>query len=394
MAKPRIAVVSPVLDKRHGTERGVAEHVERLAGEFEFHVFSQRVEDMDLSRLVWHRVPDLAGPVLMKYLWWFLANQLVRWWHRRIRKQRFDLVYSPGVNCLDADVATVHVVFTEVQKSLAAVDRLREYPWRAWPRLLQRKLYYRLLAALEGRVFGNRKTLLAAVSHRTAEAVGTLFRSGDVPRVIYHGLDHEKFHPARREALREAARRELHLPGGAFTLLLIGNDWRNKGLPVLLEAAARLGDTRIHVLAVGSDDPELCREIIARHGLRDRVRFLPPRRDVEFYYAAADAYAGPSLEDAFALPPAEAMACGLPVIVSSHAGVSEIVTHGEDGLILQNPRDPQELAGLLARLLADSEFARRLGERAAQTASLYTWDANAAAMRALFMQAIAAKRPL
>ena len=49
---------------------------------------------------------------------------------------------------------------------------------------------------------------------------------------------------------------------------------------------------------------------------------------------AADAYVGPSLEDAFALPPAEAMACGLPVIVSNQAGACEIITDGVDGIVL------------------------------------------------------------
>ena len=59
-AKTRIAVVSPFLDKQHGTERCVVEQVERLARDYEVHVYSNRVEDIDLSRIVWHRVPRAA----------------------------------------------------------------------------------------------------------------------------------------------------------------------------------------------------------------------------------------------------------------------------------------------------------------------------------------------
>ncbi|MCL6565876.1 MAG: glycosyltransferase family 4 protein [Acidobacteriia bacterium] len=388
MVRPRIAVVSPFLDKRHGTERCTCEQVERLADEFEFHLYSQRVEDVDLARVVWHRIPDVPGPQLVKYLWWFLANHLWRWWDRWVRGQRCELVFSPGVNCLDADVATIHVLFTRVREALAGSDRLQQHPLRAWPRLLHRRAYYLLLSFLERCAFGNRRTQLAAVSRRTAADVAQRVRLVEIPRVIYSGVDATQFHPIRRRTLRTAARRELQLAAEEFAVLLIGNDWRNKGLPVLLEAVGRLGAEQVCVLAVGTDDPELCREVIARHRLQRRVRFLPPRPDVEFYYAAADAYAGPSLEDAFALPPAEAMACGLPVIVSSLAGVSEIVTHGEDGLILQDPRDAEELAGLLRRLLADPEFARRLGERAAQRAAQLTWEANAAALRELFHDAL------
>ena len=62
--KPCLAVVSPFLDKRHGTERRVVEWVSQLAGEFEIHVYSQRVEGIDLSSFTWHHVPKLPGPDL------------------------------------------------------------------------------------------------------------------------------------------------------------------------------------------------------------------------------------------------------------------------------------------------------------------------------------------
>src|SRR5439155_10252103 len=105
------------------------------------------------------------------------------------------------------------------------------------------------------------------------------------------------------------------LPERLFALLLVGNDWKNKGLACILTAVARLGDPSLRVLVVGRDDARLFRGQIATLRLGSQVLFLPPRADIEIYYAAADCYVGPSLDDAFALPPAEAMACGLPVIV-------------------------------------------------------------------------------
>ena len=65
MPRRRIAVVSPFIDKRHGTERRVAEFISRLADDYEFHLYSARVEDVDLRRVVWHRVPALGGPHLL-----------------------------------------------------------------------------------------------------------------------------------------------------------------------------------------------------------------------------------------------------------------------------------------------------------------------------------------
>ena len=110
-------------------------------------------------------------------------------------------------------------------------------------------------------------------------------------------------------------------------LLLVGNDLRKKGISVLLDAMSELRELPLDLLLVGREDPAPFRAYGSRkEALEDRVHFLPPRKDVEFYYAAADAYTGPSLEDTFALPPAEAMACGLPVIVSAENGTFEIIT--------------------------------------------------------------------
>ena len=91
-------------------------------------------------------------------------------------------------------------------------------------------------------------------------------------------------------------------------------------------------------------------------GCANIVHILPPRKDVEFYYAAADAYVGPSLEDTFALPAAEAMACGLPVIISARAGASDIVHDGVDALVLNDPKDAAALATMIRRLYTDEPF--------------------------------------
>jgi glycosyltransferase involved in cell wall biosynthesis len=84
------------------------------------------------------------------------------------------------------------------------------------------------------------------------------------------------------------------------------------------------------------------------------------------------------------MPPAEAMACGLPVIVSAAAGVSEIITDGEDGLILNDPKDAMALAAMIRRLYEDEAFRTRLGERAAATTVKYTWEHNGRELAAVF----------
>ncbi len=387
MPRLRIAVVSPFIDKKHGTERQVAEGVSRLASEYEFHLYSSRVEDLELSRIVWHRVPALRGPHLLVYLWWFAANQIQRWWDRRFRGLQVDLVYSPGINCLDAEVISIHVVFARLRERLKRELRLRGNRIAAWPQIVHRRLYYRFIEALERRVYRSSDVSLAAVSHKVAKDLEHYFGRSQNVTVIYNGIDLDQFSPQRRASLRESARAALGLGTNDFALLLIGNDWKGKGLPCLLEAVRKTGEPRLCVLVAGSDNPDDFAQAIAKAGLAARVHFLPIRPDVEFYYAAADAYVGPSLEDTFAMPVAESMACGLPVIASRDAGVAELITAGRDGLVLEDPADSATLAGMIRQLVLDPGLGRRLGEAAAQTARQCNWERNAQQMRELFEQA-------
>jgi glycosyltransferase involved in cell wall biosynthesis len=361
--KPRLAVVSPFLDKRHGSERITVEWLSHLPDEFDIHVYSQRVEDFDESKFTWHRIPKLSGPHLLNFLWWLAANRLWRYWDGRFRGLRHDLVFSAGANCLDADAICVHMGF------------LRNSLWE-WPRLLHRRLYYGISVLMEGRAYKNCETKLIVNSRKTTCELKKFYGRTDRIPVLHLGLDHSVFNTTVRAMLRGRAREELKLAENQFTLILVGNDWRNKGVPVLLDALAHLRDLPVVLLIVSREDQSSCRELITEKKLDDRVLFLPPRKDIEFYYAAADAYAGPSLQESYGIPPAEAMACGLPVIVSAAAGVSEIVTDDVDAMVLDDPTDVDKLATMIRRLYEDKELRNRLGNKACETARRYTWDRN------------------
>jgi glycosyltransferase involved in cell wall biosynthesis len=389
--KPRVAVVSPFLDKRHGTERRVVEWVSQLAETFEIHIYSQLVEDLDLSRATWHRIPKLPGPHLFNYLSWFAANWIWRNWDRRFRGLEYDLVFSPGINCLDADAVSVHIVFAEYIRRNQAEIKLAGHPLRTWPERFHRRLYYALIASLERRVYTRRDVTLILIAQRTAEALARFYGRVEKLPVVYVGLDHDVFNPARRTALRPFARKNLGIRDDRFALLLIGNDWRNKGISVVLEAMERLRDLPVDLILVGREDSASYRAIVHERQFDGRVYFLEPRSEVEFFYAAADAYVGPSFEDTFAQPPAEAMACGLPVIVSSANGTCEIMTDGVDGLVLHDPGDAKTLAEMICKLYEDEGYRARLGANAAETAKQYTWERNGRELAAIFQEILGRK---
>jgi glycosyltransferase involved in cell wall biosynthesis len=397
----RLAVVSPFLDRRHGTELCIIEQIERFAGQnhWQIDVYSQRVEDVknlqiDTSSasssqgsILFHKISRLPGPHLFQFAWWFFANRLRRRANARSGPSRADLTYSPGINCFDADVVVVHIVFHEFYARVRPELGLLHAPLRTWPLLLHRRLYYRLIMALERKIYPNPRVKLIAVSQMVSAQLQKYFQRTDVV-VIPNAVDTVRFTPELREARRSAARQAHGLEESDFVCLLIGNDWKKKGLDTLLSACARLSNLPLKLLVVGNDDPSAYQALLTQLHLEGRVRFLPVSGDVLSFYGAADLYVGPSLEDAFGLPIVEAMACGLPVIASVRAGASELVHDGETGLLLSDPRSVEELAALLQRVVDDRNLRDALGHAAARFVQQNcSWDRNASRTRE-FLEAV------
>jgi glycosyltransferase involved in cell wall biosynthesis len=384
----RLAVVSPFVDRRHGTERALAELLERLARDehCEIHLYAQRVEDISLDRsaaadgagtIVWHKVPSIPGPHLLQFLSWLLLNSLCRRWDRWVRGVRCDLLLSPGINCLGADVIIVHALFHRLRELARAEELASATP--GFSRRLHRRSYYALVSVFERRIYTDTKVSLAAASPRTAALLNEYFRRQDV-RVISNGVDAVQFSPAARIARRGPERALRHFRENDFVLLLVGNDWDNKGLPSILEALPKLLDLPAKLLIIGNDASAPSRDMARRLGILDRCVWEPARAEILEAYAVADVYVSPSREDSFGMPVAEAMACGLPVITSVCAGVSALLHDGADGFILRDPHDAESLARLLRMLCEQTDLRARIGQAAAKTALAWTWDRNAAAI--------------
>src|SRR5437879_3255233 len=163
----RIVVVSPFVDRRHGTERAIAELIDRLASRYgcEVHLFAQRVADLAVvpagtsgaaspPAIYWHRVPAIPGPQLLRFVALLVLNRLQRSGHT------FDLVLSPGINCADADVVIVHALFRRLSEMARASSRETASP--GFLRSLHRRLYYSLVSWLETRIYSDRRVALAA----------------------------------------------------------------------------------------------------------------------------------------------------------------------------------------------------------------------------------------
>ncbi|MDD2903250.1 MAG: glycosyltransferase family 4 protein [Syntrophales bacterium] len=182
-------------------------------------------------------------------------------------------------------------------------------------------------------------------------------------RVLYNAVD---LVPCQKSQESLKVREELGLtPDQPVVGLVARLDHRAKGHLELIQALALLKDRHpLHALMVGGGRrQEEMRELAASLGLQDKVHFLGNRRDVPVLLQAMDIFVLPSHNEGVSLAVLEAMAAGLPVIVSAVGGLPEIVQHEENGLLIP-PKDVEALARSLAQLRENPDLARKLGKKA------------------------------
>lgn len=208
----------------------------------------------------------------------------------------------------------------------------------------------------------------------------------DLVRVVHNGVDL----PVVAQATPRA---ELGLPGGPL-LGVFSRIARWKGQHVAVAATALLPG--VHLLLVGGpqfgEDSYLAelREQVAMLGIADRVTMMGHREDVATLMRAVDVCVHPSVSaEPFGLTVVEAMACGLPVVAARNGAIPEIIDDGSDGLLVE-PGEPEALADALRGLLADAVTARRLGDRARQTARERFSQPRTAAAAAAVVNEVAA----
>lgn len=205
-------------------------------------------------------------------------------------------------------------------------------------------------------------------------------------QVVPNGVDAQRFRPS---ADRAGLRARLALPPESFLIASCGRLIGLKGLSVVIQALPAL--PAAHFVIIG-DGPERSRlEALARElGVGERVRFAggQPHHALPEWLAAADLFVQPTIgEEAFGISVVEAMACGLPVLVSDRGGLPEVVEDGQVGRILA-PGDVAVWTDAIAAALADASLRRRWGAAARERAvGRFSWAANAERLEGLIMKA-------
>jgi UDP-glucose:(heptosyl)LPS alpha-1,3-glucosyltransferase len=210
---------------------------------------------------------------------------------------------------------------------------------RSWLQWLSPKFHQQL--ALERRVFGPAGPPLVIVLSATQIASyrrwwGT---SQHRFRLIPPTLDPTRRHPEFRLSQRDAMRQKLGIADDTVLWLAIANAPRTKGLDRTLRALARLPRTTLVIvgLDLASRRSEAIRRQAARFGVEPRTRLLGYRDDIPELMAAADLLVHPARLDTTGMVILEAIANGLPAVVTSICGFAPHVTAANAGIVIEEP---------------------------------------------------------
>lgn len=205
-----------------------------------------------------------------------------------------------------------------------------------------------------------------------AELIDAGIRASAIHR-IPNGVDTNCFFPVD-ERQKRALRHKLGLPPQGKFIIYTGRLVSYKGLPLLLKVwndlRRKYGQICLLLVGTGGLDMHNCeaelKAYVEANGLSTSVFFTGSAQNVEDYVQASDIFVLPTENDAFPSSLVEGMACGLTAVATPIGAIGTIITHQQNGLLVQ-PGDFEQLHSALDLLLTDNTLATRLAQAGWQT---------------------------
>lgn len=255
-------------------------------------------------------------------------------------RERIDVLHTQDGDMIGGEVVTTHALLRVVYR----VFRRSDPEYVAWlpqsPLLWAEDLVYR--------THRYRHIIVASEKTKTALRREYGVREDDVS-VIPLGVDTEVLKPNPRA--RSEFRKTNAIAEDVPVLVHVSTDFERKGLRTILRSLALLPEDCVLVV-VGAGKAEAFQEAARSLAVRNRILFLGYRADLERVLPGADAFLFPTRFDFFGYPVIEAMACGVPPIVTADAGVANVIEDGRNGYLVSHADDPGELAETIRSVLS------------------------------------------
>ncbi len=361
----KIAIVTHNTIKNDGQGKVNYELVRYLAEKGnEVHIYTNRVEDelRLIKNIVIHYVPVIReSPNLLKSIVFFIFATL------KLSKKykEYDIIHLNGAVCFAPySVNTCHFCHAG---------------WQAVG--IEKGFYYKLHTSIniwiEKIIFKRYKnTIIIALSEKIKNELTDIIGIDKKRiKVLYNGVNIEEFNPINKKEVGKNLRKSLSIKDNDFVILFLGDlRTKRKGAQYLIEAFKKIQLPGMKLLLAGGKSGAHFEKIIESQNLQNNVFILGFIEDTVSLYMAADVFVFPTFYEACSLTIFEAMASELPVITSKQAGSSEIIDDKKDGLILENPRDSEEIKEKIELLYNDKFLRAEIGKNAGEKIKSYTWD--------------------
>jgi UDP-glucose:(heptosyl)LPS alpha-1,3-glucosyltransferase len=372
----KIAVVIPKYGLLGGAEQFAAELTGRLSGPMgcDFHVYANRWETSS-APITFEKIPIISFPKFLTTL------SFAYFTGRRIKRNNYSLVHSHE-RIFAADIFTLHGI-----------------PHRYWVRHIRRKqmsLYDLATAWVEKTLVyeGNCKKFIA-VSSLTKNIFLQEYRiDPGLVDIIHPGVDLNDYAKQDKAFVRNSIRRELGIDGTDPVILFASMNFEIKGLDDILLSLAKLKaqNGKFKFVVAGKGNIKKYSQMAEKAQIITDVVFTGPvnKEKMISLYLASDLYIMLSKFDTFGMVVLEAMAAGLPVIISGNVGAKDLIQDGKNGFIINNTADHAYIASKL-RMLLNETIRKEMSDVAAQTAKQNTWDVVAKKYQDIYMDILAVK---
>lgn len=372
----KIAVVIPKYGLIGGAEQFASELTNRLRGNsgHSFHILANRWQSIS-GAVQFHKIPIISFPK-------FLTTISFAWFvQRRLHRHHFPLVHSHE-RIFAADIYTLHGV-----------------PHRYWVDQVRRKkmsLYDRTTAWVERKlVYEGHCHKFIAVSNLTREIFLNEYPiHPDRVDVIHPGVDLSEYAQKNKNDVRHAVRSAFGIDHADPVIIFASMNFEIKGLDDIIFSLARLQkqNKKIKLIVAGKGNIKKYERLAKETGIADHVIFtgVVDKDKLIDLYLAGDLYMMLSKFDTFGMVVLEAMAAGLPVMISSHVGAKDLVEEGKNGFIIDNPSDHEHITSRL-KMLLNEQTRKTMSTAAVQTAAQNTWDHAAEKYQVIYADILAAK---
>jgi len=281
------------------------------------------------------------------------------------KRKEYDIIHFHGIE----DYAFIPILFSKILRkktvlktTLMGVDDSTSIKRRGRLKKL-RFMIFRLGDAFI--------SISSAIARSYKEASLPLSKMWQIP----NGTDINRFCPIKDYTEKIELRQQLSLPRSEKIVTFVGAVVMRKGIDLLIEVwrevvsrypqafllviGPKPGETP--ALQTGQLFLEQIENRIEKYGIRDKVSLIGETKEIEKYLKASDVFVLPSRKEGFPTAIIEAMACGLPCIVSKIPGISiDIISDGKDGIIVQN-QSIRDFSNVILNVLKNPCTAKELG---------------------------------